>query len=507
MAALRKIVFALLFESCCFGAIRPAADTVRTGFNALIALKQCQTSQSILWAQNIDTLDSQLGVLYRLAWLQRQQGNKPKETPQFDRDDYLLWPQTSEFWRDERVPADGTACFERAEPVDLSEIPSGVLKEAVEPLFSSPFSKRRALRSVLRDYALFAWTNGTKIKISFPPSGSELTSSERCGWLALNLLGQKGAIKSHDYDIFFEECPSMETERTDLLTAVTNVEAGDQYLKENKTGQASKAYRTAFAYFSKTDAPSALWYRIAVSGLLAKQADDKSLRAAFRVLFDKKEDERNSVSPLLASSLQNILCDRLGELSAGDAVRLLSAVFAPKELVDNGIAVTEACSQVKDGVLETLLKRTSNPRDKVRLLGHLLASAVSHGPGPGRARAVVYTKTLAELSHRIPFAASHYFWKALENGNEGGDLVAIYHRVGDWRSGDDYQSKRWKAKRSSPTVAQLDHLKVEQLAGQTPVTLPVALSIPSLVWKERIAVDFISGYEQDLAELERATGE
>lgn len=481
----------------------PPLSFPSTGRSALLSLKQCQASQAALWAKNLDGIDRQLGLLYRLSWLQQAaQASLFKNHEVIEiTDKVLIWPWVGEHWRDEILSArELPLCDPGAvtAAIAFENLPAEMLEELLTPQLSSVASLRRPMRQILLQYALFNRLRGRVLPArKVPEREPPFSKDEKCEWDAIAVLNDTSS-SFKEFESLLSHCRPKQT----VLWSVVQIEAGDRTLRERRGDEALSLYRSVLADLTTDQIPDSLWYRIAVSALISGKADDQGLLAAHKVL-SRQEDKGGmvgaSVTPIYIGALKNILCERLAALRSTDSVRLLTQVFNRDVLVSQAIALHQACeSEFPDGMLKALLRRTMSQRDRSKLLGELLHLALLQRDLNS---AIGYTKSLARISHALPTAANYSFWKALSNKTYVTEVVSVYRRQARWTDVDEMKYGRWKKAQKEVKESHLADLKVENKTASNSINLPVALAIPSFVWNERISANFISAFEKDLQNL------
>jgi len=467
---------------------------LRTG--AWQALKKCDRARAGFWATELERIDPEQAALYRLAWLEAPEPFNPNERSIEESSTlsqaHWLWKRGPELWSDEQE--DGSLCpADKREPAVFSELPGTVMESLLAPKLPSYFLARPALRSALREFVFFEWLNGRKLVLPESGAASGWTAGEACEWRALRALSGAQEKSSLELGAVVRDCGAYARGGASLLWATVQIRAGDLFFKEGEAARAFGLFESAVALIPERAMPQGLKYRLAVSGLLGGQADDLVLREAFSALS-------SPLAPILASSLANLTCEKLGEIRAEALSSVLSKVFRPGALTSGTLELTRACSPSQAAsVWKAVLPQTQSVRDRARLLGLLLGAALERRSSGESSR---YASQLSELSRRSPVWVNHAFREALRGASVSASpapddaltrsVIAIYRRGGGWSESDQ---AHWiltsrRSARKPPRDSAESPLRLEQSSESSVVRLPIAALGEPLLLQDEIPTHF-----------------
>lgn len=497
MAVLSRSLFALSILININGAYAsiPRVDPIRMG--ALDALKRCDRSRASFWAKELEGLDPDQAILYRLAWLEtpapvlsHSKLNSSSEA--------WAWKRNNEIWADE-YSLSGESCGRSSDEervINFSSLPAAVVEAQLKPAISRYPTARPALREVLRKFALFEWLNGRKLTLPSDKLSANASSAEKCEWRALQALHS-----DREDSKTLSELAAGCTSPNNLLWTIVKMRAGDLLLKEGQGQAAFAAFQSVVDLMPERKLPKALAYRIAVSGILSGAPDDLIFRAAYKAISPEDEGEE-VLPPALQSGLANLVCEKVGETRATSLITTLRRVFSSGSLIPVTLRLTEACSESKLGPLwVSLLNEARRPQDRGRVLGRLLSSSIARNDAAARIRAV---SQIAELSRTFPYLARHEFWSALKRSQSERAAVAIqdvvsrYRKRASWQSADELRLKHLM--KNDQNAAQKDEgiLQVNAAESKSAIKLPMAVLVEPLAIKGEIRSGFTALLEQDL---------
>lgn len=470
----------------------PPEGMIRSG--AWDALKRCDRSRASFWAKELEKLDPDQALLYRLAWLETSRPVSPSNSSDPPTDAWT-WKRSTEIWADEKG-LEGGSCgeSEAKRSSSYSSLPKAIIEAELDPALRRYASARPALREALRGFALFEWLQGRKLTLSEETRfESERSKTENCEWHALQALhAEKEDVST--LGRLATQCHSPNS----LLWAIVKTRAGDLLLKAGESQGAFASFHSALAYMPDRKMPNPLAYRIAVSGILSGADDEVIYRAAYQALSPD-----DAISPLLQSGLSSMICDKMSETHAIRSIATLRKVFTAGAIIPATLKLTENCEASQLSALwPSLFNETKDPKDRSRILVRALTSAIARNDASGKSHSL---RELFALSKNHPSLARHAFWSALRNSRSEKNFAAIrdlvnrYRKSAHWGSADELRLKyllRPGNPASSPVSG--DALQVSSSESKSPIRLPMALLAEPLSIHAEVPTEFTALLKRDL---------
>lgn len=450
----------------------PSIESI--SFGARAALDRCDVDQSALWSKRLVELDGDLSTLYKLAWLQRTAVPVEHFGPG------IRWPMVGEYWRDELTARPFRTRCNPGEQ-DIALLPEPIADELFGPTIESLSSHRFPLRKSIADYLILQWMRGHRQPLASVDS-RQMGRQEICLWKGIALINDP-RVEARDLDQAALKCRDRS-----LPWSIVQIEAGDLHFGSGHFQEALADYRNGLEYFSTREVPTPLWYRIGLSALLSRRDDDQGLRASLSVLAAQRP-----IAPLFQKTLTNALCERLSEVRPEKGAELIRTIVTRQDLVRTVTDLMATCySPGVYSIADSLEKRMTDVRARTRILGLLIDYALDQGMVKA---AENKTRALAALAKRNAELASRAFWRAIADHTNAKSLITIYTRNAGLLSGDASHLARWK-KRTSSDV-HLDKLRADRNRTGEAVTIPVGGTLPELLWREPIPIDFVALFDSD----------
>ncbi len=455
-------------------------------------------SQAWVWTQGLDSIDNQLGILYRLAWVEKLAAGVPLITPSLIIGaDVLKWPQSAEHWRDElRDSHRNSKCnlSEAENGVRWGAISKPILDDILSSQMSGAMSGRTKMREVLLGYGIYQISLNGLVRAPVPimraPPQVILSESEQCRWEGFTALINKAS--TDDFVWLLKRCRS----DRDRLWSMVKLETADGFLRSQNPALALPLYREVLDWFVSREVPEELLYRIGVSAFASPGAHDQALRAVHTLLERQSTLNGQHIPPIFLGALKGLACERLARLAPGDAAKLFARVFRSDVLVSRALAMHRSCTRGQlGGVLHVLLSESKDHHTRVLLLEALLEWSLQRGDAPA---AKDYAKRLSRHSQQGSRLASFAFWRAVGRSPDAVQPIKVYRRLSQWAARDERAFARWqRAVQNSPEPSLLD-LKREESVDSEFIQFPLAFQVPPFSWPDSDVVDFKIAFETDL---------
>lgn len=508
MALLRHAV--LLIALVCQANVAQASpvpfDAGSTRAGAWRALERCERSRAPYWAAQLERVNPAQALLYKLAWLEAPSGANSLNAQGAVAPGTLAWKFGPEIWTDEEALSPAR-CATQGEKVvkTFGQLPRGVTQSLLEPKLATYASQPAAVRHTLRDFALFEWLQGRKLALPAALLTSDTSPQESCDWRALKALHATPENSDSLLETARECMPERSAIRppSALLWAITQTRAGDVFLKSGRTEQAFVAFGAAVGLMPENEMPRALYYRLAVSGMLSGAADEVVLRAAHAAIAADEQTLRPALPAPLRSSLGNLVCERLSVLSTRNAVSMLNQVFKRDKLIPGVLQLTETCahSLSLSPLWSALLPHARAAADQSKIWGRLLVGALARNDQPASGKAA---QGLAVLARKTPYVASRTFWTSLDQVSSSRpmasltNVIARYRRSGAWLPSDELRLKRLTHKDSQAAARDKTTLLANRQSDPRAVLLPMAMLAEPLVIRGEVPADFTARAKSEL---------
>lgn len=448
------------------------------GWTAAQSLASCQQVESVAMATKLEALNPQLGTLYKLAWMELGVG----EAVQQEVGAQWVWRRNRETWSDEWKSRYGSwKCKAQPSGIALNVLPKTVLSQILDPWASQATQLRKPLGQVLLSYQTWNWLKTGQVSVA---SQSNWIFPEQCEWKLLSELNDPSSASS-----------GCNPKDHGLIGGLWLVQRGDAFIKKGRWKEAFTHYHSAVSVLDKTYLVPAVWYRLAVTGLVSGQSDEWVIRGYRHAI---RTDMASTLEPVYKATLENMVCDRVSQRPTKQVVRAVQTVYQRKDIQEEISDLAKACGSIRGRALFAhLASSISNPQQKANLLSLWIVDALERDDQSGANQAL---KKLAHLSKSNPLLAHRAFFKSLTPAPQTKSAIQWYSRnANQFTKTESARVERWLRKASKEPEAWKS-MKLE--ANNTGnLQLPVLTRPPVIVWPTNLKVRLVAAFQADLSEL------